>query len=190
VDKITLIIPTERHIIALLFKVEYLSCPRNLHKETSMDEPTNGKATTLLLTCMDFRYPEAIAEYMEDEGLTGKYYHVILAGASLGAVLDTPPQLKPHWRDTFFDHLEIVYPPPPKPRIEQVYILDHRDCLAYRIFRGLPTNIDPISEAKAHLFEMNKLKIAIQLRHIGLRVLLGLLSRINEEEKFTVQEME
>jgi hypothetical protein len=153
-----------------------------------MDEPANGNATTLLLTCMDFRYPEAIVKYMEDEGLTLKYYHVILAGASLGAVLDTPPHLKPAWQTTFFDHLAIVLTPPDA--ITQVYILDHRDCKAYRIFGRLPENPDRDDETHAHQLEMNKLKDLIHVRYSDLPVKCTLLERPDGEEEFRALEIE
>jgi hypothetical protein len=153
-----------------------------------MDEPAIGNATTLLLTCMDFRYPEAIVEYMKREGLTLKYYHVILAGASLGAVLDTPPHLKLQWQTTFFDHLDIVLTPPGA--ITQVYILDHRDCKAYRIFRGLPEDVDRDTETRAHRLEMNKLKNLIQQRYNGLHVECSLLERRKGEEEFRALEVE
>lgn len=153
-----------------------------------MNDPANENATAILLTCMDFRYPQRIIEYMNDEGLEGEYYHVILAGASLGAVLDIPPHLKPQWRSTFFDHLEIVLTPPGA--IEKVYILDHRDCKAYRIFGRLPDNPDPERERIAHENEMNKLKAIIQERYEGLPVKLGLLERLEGEEEFTVLDMD
>ncbi len=69
------------------------------------DDPT--KPEVVLLTCMDFRFFELVTEYMKDAGLTGKYYHLILAGAALGAVVPEEPA-KPAWHKTFFDHLELA----------------------------------------------------------------------------------
>ena len=48
-----------------------------------------GQADALLLSCMDYRLLDATARYMAAHGLKGKYDHVILAGASLGATTST-----------------------------------------------------------------------------------------------------
>lgn len=150
-----------------------------------MDEPL-ANARAIVLSCMDFRYPQAIVDYMTRRNLNRLYYHVILAGASLGAVLDESPHLKPHWRETFFDHLDIVLAPP---AIQEVYILDHRGCKAYQLFRGLPDDVDEGREETAHYREMNKLRAIIQERH-GLPVTMGLLQKLKGEEEYTVLEME
>ncbi len=154
-----------------------------------MSEPIIENARAIVLTCMDFRYPEAIVNFMNGRNLNRRYYHVILAGASLGAVLDEPPpeNIKPHWRTTFFDHLDIVLAPP---AISEVYLLDHRDCKAYRIFGRLPDRPREDEETDAHYREMNKLKAIIQARHPGLSVVTGLLQKLNEDDEYTVLEME
>lgn len=140
------------------------------------------KVKALLLTCMDYRYPQAITKYMDKQGLTGDYDHVILAGASLGANLDTKPHLKPHWRETFFDHVDTALK---LHSITMVYILDHRDCGAYRVFRGLPENVERQRETDAHKLEMYKLGDEIKSRYVNLSVEFGLLEKI-EGEEFTV----
>jgi hypothetical protein len=154
-----------------------------------MDEPTNENARAIVLTCMDYRYPLTIVEYMSREGLTGSYYHVILAGASLGAVLDElpPENIKLHWGETFFDHLDIVLAPP---GIQKVYILDHRGCKAYQIFRGLTDDVDPGDEQRAHEREMNKLKAKIQAKYPGLPVITALFQKLKDEEEYTALEIE
>ena len=53
--------------------------------------PEARAATTtdaLLLSCMDFRLVDDIERYMSGRGLRDKYDHVVLAGASLGAITD------------------------------------------------------------------------------------------------------
>ena len=144
--------------------------------------PKEEKVTAILLTCMDFRYPQAIVDYMRDEGLAGDYDHVILAGASLGAVLDSGEHIKLHWQRTFFDHVDIaIY----LHAITTVYILDHRDCGAYRVFRGLPRPVPEDVEREAHEREMRKLKGEIESRYANVSVRCGLLEEL-KEEKFTV----
>ena len=50
-----------------------------------------GATDALLLSCMDFRLMDDIERYMSGRGLRDKYDHVVLAGASLGAITDKYP---------------------------------------------------------------------------------------------------
>ncbi|MBX3415205.1 MAG: hypothetical protein KF708_21145 [Pirellulales bacterium] len=59
-----------------------------------------------------------------------RYDHVIMAGAALGALGANLPEYE-HWKCTFFDHLDKAYK---LHHIHDVYILEHRDCGAYRDF--------------------------------------------------------
>jgi carbonic anhydrase len=101
---------------------------------------SSGEVELVLLTCMDFRYPQRILDTMESKGLKGKYDHLILAGASLGVLL------KPEWKMTFLDQLRFAVE---KHGAKQVLILDHRDCGAYKEFLGV-TPDDPAQELEAH----------------------------------------
>jgi hypothetical protein len=58
----------------------------------------------LLLSCMDFRLVDDTARYMKTRGLTGKYDHIILAGAALGALTEKFPA----WNQTFWDHVSVA----------------------------------------------------------------------------------
>ena len=95
----------------------------------------------LLLTCMDSRYPQRILDTMDSLGLRGKYDQLILAGASLGVVH------KNEWKQTFLDQLGFALE---HHHVSQVFILDHRDCGAYKHFMGV-TPDDPAKERQAHL---------------------------------------
>jgi carbonic anhydrase len=95
----------------------------------------------MLLTCMDSRYPQRILETMDSLGLRGKYDQLILAGASLGVVH------KDEWKQTFLDQLGFALE---HHHVSEVFILDHRDCGAYKYFRHV-TPDDPAKERQAHL---------------------------------------
>lgn len=95
----------------------------------------------LLLTCMDSRYPQRILDTMDSLGLQGKYDQLILAGASLGVVH------KKEWQETFLDQLGFALE---HHHVSEVFILDHRDCGAYKYFLGV-TPDDPAKERQAHL---------------------------------------
>ena len=95
----------------------------------------------LLLTCMDSRYPQMILDTMDSLGLRGKYDQLILAGASLGVVH------KREWQQTFLDQLGFAIE---HHHVSKVFILDHRDCGAYKYFLGV-TPDNPAKERQAHL---------------------------------------
>lgn len=88
-------------------------------------EALSGHAEALLLSCMDYRLVDETERYMTNRGLRDKYDHVILAGASLGAMTDKYPS----WNQTFWDHLDVSIK---LHGIKKVIILDHRDCGAYK----------------------------------------------------------
>src|SRR3954467_6569167 len=64
----------------------------------------SGQAEVLLLSCMDYRLVDETERYMTNRGLRDKYDHVVLAGASLGAVTEKYPD----WNKTFWDHLALA----------------------------------------------------------------------------------
>ncbi|HTH15061.1 MAG TPA: carbonic anhydrase, partial [Magnetospirillum sp.] len=79
-----------------------------------------GTAEALLLSCMDYRLVDDIVRYMDGRHMTNQYDHVVLAGASLGAVSE-----KLNWGRTFWDHLDVAME---LHHIKKVIILDHKDC--------------------------------------------------------------
>ncbi len=114
---------------------EYLS--KNIPAKTS----EAAGVPILLLTCMDSRYPQRIIDTMDNLGWRGKYDQLILAGASLGVVH------KKEWQQTFMDQLGFAIE---HHHVSEVFILDHRDCGAYKYFLGV-TPEDPAKEKQAHL---------------------------------------
>ena len=117
---------------------------------------SDGEAEVLLLTCMDFRFLEAIATDMDRAGFKGKYDQVILAGASLGAVWHKEPP-NPCWHKTFFDHLQLARD---LHKIKRVFVMEHRDCGAYgpKGFGLLPKDPDQEEERRVHFEQVDKLK--------------------------------
>ncbi len=150
-------------------------------RSLSLDD-TTPHAEALLLTCIDYRFFTLIAKKMDDLKLTGKYDHFILAGAALGATLDfsgdhlplpKPPDCKCrpllprlHWQQVFIEHLQIALQL--HTTINQVVIIEHRECGAYKAFlepNGYPAPTpkdDP--ERKAHKAQADKLQRII-LQH-------------------------
>ncbi len=128
--------------------------------------PTAALAATtdaLLLSCMDFRLTDDIVRYMDGRDMNDKYDHVVLAGASLGALTDKFT----YWGQTFFDHLQVAID---LHHIKQVIIMDHRDCGAYKTILGEDFAMDPAKETRVHTENLAKLAAVVRELHPDLTV--------------------
>jgi carbonic anhydrase len=135
----------------------------------ALDARAAGHVDVLLLSCMDYRLMDELAAYMDSRGLKDAYDHVILAGASLGALTEK----RPSWERTFWQHLDVAIQ---LHHVKKVMVIDHRDCGAYRVFLGEEAVNAPEKELKAHTRYLDKLKAEIARRHERLEVELGLMS--------------
>ncbi|MGC2857575.1 carbonic anhydrase [Novispirillum sp. DQ9] len=122
-----------------------------------------GTAEALLLSCMDYRLIDDIVRYMDGRGLRDRYDHVILAGASLGALQDRNVA----WGQTFWDHVDVALR---LHHIGRVIVMDHRDCGAYAAFLGPDHARNADSEFQAHATRMRALREMILARHPALAV--------------------
>ena len=122
-----------------------------------------GTTDALLLTCMDFRLMDEIERYMTGRGLRDKYDHIVLAGASLGAITDRYPA----WNKTFWEHLDIAIK---LHDIHRVIVLDHRDCGAYKVILGPEHAKDAKLETRTHATQLKRLQALIGEKHPTLQV--------------------
>ena len=120
-------------------------------------------AEALLLSCMDYRLIDDITRYMDGRGLTNQYDHIVLAGASLGALADYSKQ----WKQTFWEHLKIASD---LHHIKKVILMDHRDCGAYKVILKADFSKDPQLETRIHAKFLRDLMAAIHKRHPDLEV--------------------
>lgn len=105
-----------------------------------------ARGPVLLLSCMDPRLLDDTVVFMNHDNLCNRYDHVVMAGAALGA-LGGGLQEYAHWKRTFFDHLDGAVK---LHAIEDVYILEHRNCGAYhKIFKVAPVFGDSAKETDA-----------------------------------------
>ena len=123
----------------------------------------------LLLSCMDYRLTSETERYMSGRGLRNKYDHVILAGASLGALTDKYPA----WNQTFWEHLEVAIQ---LHQIQKVILLDHRDCGAYQVILGEDFAKDRAKETAEHTTHLRELRRQILAKHPKLAVGMYLMS--------------
>ncbi|MBP2297479.1 carbonic anhydrase [Azospirillum picis] len=138
-----------------------------------------GSVDTLLLSCMDYRLMGHVAGYMNARNMQANYDHVILAGASLGALTDK----KPAWGDAFWDHVAVAKD---LHHIKRLIVMDHRDCGAYKVFLGMDLSPDPTREAEVHGQYLAKLKTMVRERHPDLEVELLLMGLDGQVEKLAV----
>jgi carbonic anhydrase len=124
-------------------------------------------AEVLLLTCIDFRFFHKVAQHIADAGLSGKYDHVIVAGAELGPVVDFPPDPKLHWQQFFLEHLALSKA---LHNIKRVLVLGHRDCGAYKKFQVLPEHPSPEEERAAHKAHADRFAALVRRFHPELQV--------------------
>lgn len=122
-----------------------------------------GTTDALLLSCMDFRLMDDIERYMSGRKLRDKYDHIVLAGASLGAITDKYPA----WSKTFWEHLDIAIQ---LHGIHTVIVMDHRDCGAYKVILGPEHAKDPKTEKAIHATQLKKLKTQIAEKYPKLKV--------------------
>jgi carbonic anhydrase len=133
------------------------------HSAKSDAAPAAHGTEALLLSCMDYRLIDDMVKYMDGRGLTDQYDHVILAGASLGALTSAFKD----WNKTFWEHLKISID---LHHINRVIVLDHRDCGAYKMILKANFAKDPTLEENVHAKYLRDLKQAIQKKHPKLEV--------------------
>ncbi len=142
-----------------------LGCGGLVLAATQLRQPVFAASHTdvLLLSCMDYRLVNATAVYMNGRGLRDKYDHIILAGASLGAVTKKYPA----WNRTFWEHLKVAID---LHHIHTVKLLDHRDCGAYKLIFGVDFAADPPKETNIHAHQLKSLEKLIKRRYPSLEV--------------------
>jgi hypothetical protein len=128
-----------------------------------------GGIDAVLLTCMDYRLLDDVALYMQARGLKDNYDHLILAGASLGALTDQQPA----WGETFWEHVGIAIE---LHQVKHLMVMDHRDCGAYKVLLGTEHLKTRASERALHAEMLMALREEAAKRHPGLPVELLLMN--------------
>ena len=137
-----------------------------------------GNTEALLLSCMDYRLIDETERYMTNRGLRDNYDHIILAGASLGAITEKYPP----WNKTFWGHLDVAIQ---LHHIQRVIILDHRDCGAYKVILKEDFAKDPIKENAVHSEKLKELRSQIKTKYPKLKVELLLMDLDGKVEKIS-----
>jgi carbonic anhydrase len=113
-----------------------------------------ARKNALLVSCMDLRLIDNIVKFMEADNMTNRYDQYIAAGCSLGI------EKNANWRQSFFDHLKLACD---LHHIHDVYILEHRNCGAYKEFLGKDGDFGVSTSEQKREFTTHK-KYADQLK--------------------------
>jgi len=135
-----------------------------------------AQADAIVLSCMDYRLADDVTRFLDSLGLTDKYDHVILAGASAGAVADQFES----WHGTFWSHLDVAIQ---LHGIQKVIVIDHRDCGAYKIAFGEAHLADPAVEMAKHAEVIREMAAEVKARHPSLAFEAYLMGLDGEAEK-------
>jgi carbonic anhydrase len=138
-----------------------------------------GHAKALLLSCMDYRLVDDLVLFMHAKGLKDDYDHVVLAGASLGVVSETFAD----WHKTFWEHLDVAIE---LHHVEEVIVIDHRDCGAYTIALGGDAVATPEQENAVHAATLAAFAAQVHGRHPDLKIETFLMSLDGKVEAVAV----
>jgi len=152
----------------------------DIHKEDQFDKIINSKkfkvnvsnthlanmhkASTLLISCVDFRLRDEVEKFMrEDLKLLDDYDEIAIAGASLA--LESPRH--PHWKQTVMETIDILKS---LHHIKRIILLDHRECGAYKLVLGEEHAANKDIERDTHVKIMRDAKATIKKQFPDLEV--------------------
>lgn len=120
---------------------------------------TTGKASVLVLGCIDPRYAHDLAWYLtHNQQLHADYDLITMAGASLGVIQNDFSG----WNSMFFDHVQLALD---LHGITEIWCFDHLDCGMYKATLKLEKDEDP----HIHSEQMDKLGSLIKQKHPALK---------------------
>lgn len=150
-------------LLLLLLICILLSLCIRIGKTTSVpNQMTAHHARVFLLHCMDFRLIDDVDRWMAQLGYTNDYDDFILAGASLGYNQTEYPV----WKQVYETHLELARR---LHHIEEVAIIDHMNCGAYRLFYHRD-DLSEKEERELHLQNLDETARKVQEKYPDLRV--------------------
>jgi carbonic anhydrase len=121
------------------------------------------EASTLLISCVDFRLREETDQFMDKLNLKDNYDIVSLPGASLALINDQYS----YWGKTIEDTIEVLQK---LHNIKQIIFLDHRECGAYKLLIGEEYLKTREKETAAHVEILNKARKVVKEKFPQLKV--------------------
>ena len=120
-------------------------------------------ASYFLVSCMDFRLRDEVANFMQQRIGKDTYDEFVIAGASLGAFNEKYP----HWAKTFIDTIELAIK---LHTVTHVIFLDHRSCGAYKILKGESCCDDKAVETNVHAEQFKAVRAMMKEKFPDIKV--------------------
>lgn len=121
------------------------------------------RCSTLLISCIDFRFQQAIDKWIRDQGLENEIDRVSIAGAAKSLARPSHPRD----REFILEQIEISLK---LHKIKKVILLHHEDCGAYGGSAPFSSSDD---ETQCHGQSMTAAKRLIQSRFPSLDIDMG-----------------
>ena len=117
--------------------------PTYVAQRAYIDDGPAPRKFVLVISCIDCRLMDDLVRFLDHDNLTNRYYHIAFAGTGLcltGEINNHPeprcgrPDFRP-WCAMLEEHLKVVFELTGG-KIEDIYIIEHRDCGAYAKYLG------------------------------------------------------
>lgn len=129
---------------------------------TVMNRLSSKTAQAMVLTCMDYRFVNDSVYFFNRMGFRDDYNKFSLAGASLGYNQSAFPE----WSATFDKHVGLAKD---LHDINEIVVMDHMDCGAYRILYDNPS-MSRKEEYDLHVKNLQQFKGLMQQKYPSLKV--------------------
>ena len=147
--------------------------------QASADPSKYGhKASTLLISCIDFRLRDEVEQLMEKIGLEDNYDEVVLPGASVSVAGEK-------YVDWAKAADEVIKVSKDLHKIKQIIILDHKDCGAFKLAFGKDKMANPENEKNAHKDQMGKAIAKIKKEYPELKIYVYIMALDGTVENWT-----
>ena len=162
--KQALVIAAAIGLIAVLAHVVTSRINRNNNNSSNNRNNRNNSSTAqaMVLTCMDYRFVTDTVKFFNRTGLQDDYNKFSLAGASLGYNQSAFPE----WSATFDKHVGLAKD---LHDINEIVVMDHMDCGAYRILYDNPS-MSRKEEYDLHVKNLKQFKGLMQQKYPSLKV--------------------
>ena len=120
-------------------------------KLLKINENIMHKAKALVITCMDFRFQNAIRGYLKKNGILGDCDRIVIAGGSRDFVCPVKPQFSSYVWTQLELSLKLHDP-------KEVIVIDHQDCGGYAQDGKIPKGVSKDKDEKGHIKVFVKFK--------------------------------